>query len=88
MKIDLNQPEIEDALVSFITTQGIDLSQKKVEVSLTAGRGPNGFTASVDIIKVASTPAPNVGNEKSDFEVDPPEEDDEADGADPIFADA
>lgn len=84
MKIDLIQDEIEEALVSYITTQGIDLSQKQVAVSLTAGRGPSGFTASVDIIKVQG----DIPNQVSATDPLDSVEDstlDSADGAAPIF---
>ena len=49
MKIDLNQSEIETALVAYIADQGIDLTGKNIEVSLVAGRGVNGHSASIEI---------------------------------------
>jgi len=49
LKIDLNQSEIETALVAYIADQGIDLTGKSIEVSLVAGRGVNGHSASIEI---------------------------------------
>ncbi len=49
MKIELSEPEIKTALISYIGTQGINLEGKNVSVELTAGRGPNGHSASINI---------------------------------------
>lgn len=49
MKLTFNSAEIEQALISFVSTQGIDLANKTVVVNMTAGRGPNGHTAELDI---------------------------------------
>lgn len=49
MRITLNQSEIEQALRQFVSSQGIDIQGKQVEVSLTAGRGINGFSAELTI---------------------------------------
>lgn len=50
MKITLNDGEIEEALISYIGTQGIDIQDKDIEVNFTAGRKDgNGNTASIDI---------------------------------------
>ena len=49
MRITLNQAEIEQALRQYAVSQGIDIQGKQVEVSLTAGRGPNGFSAELNI---------------------------------------
>lgn len=49
MKINLDQVEIQSALIEYINNQGIDLTQKKVQVTLVAGRGPNGHSAQIDI---------------------------------------
>jgi len=54
MNITLNDDEIKDGLVAYIATQGIDLNQKHIEVSLTAGRGPNGYSADVMIVPNAN----------------------------------
>ena len=51
MNITLNNDEIDLALVDYVQKQGIDLSHSEVKVSLTAGRGENGTTASIEITK-------------------------------------
>lgn len=65
MDITLNQDEIETAVREFIGNQGIDISNKLMEISLTAGRGPNGHSASVTLLpepepEIAEDPAPDV----------------------------
>jgi len=50
VKINLDEQEIQNALVEYINLQGIDLSNKAVEVTLTAGRGVNGHSAQIDIM--------------------------------------
>jgi len=60
MDLHLNNSEIEDAIVAYVAEQGITLGGMDVVVSLTAGRGPAGYTACV---KVARTVA--VGNAKA-----------------------
>jgi len=50
MDITLNQDEIEAAVREFIGTQGISISNKSIEISLTAGRGANGHSASITIL--------------------------------------
>lgn len=54
MRINLIETEIHDALIQYITNQGIDISGKDVNVSLTAGRGPSGHKAAVDILNPGS----------------------------------
>lgn len=49
MQVTLNQKEIETAIVTFVGNQGISTVGKRTEVTLIAGRGPNGMTASIDI---------------------------------------
>ena len=51
MRIQLDQEELEEAIQAFITSQGIDLTNIIVDIDLTAGRGPNGFTAIVALSK-------------------------------------
>lgn len=53
MQIQLKQQEIETALVNYVRDQGINLSNKKVEVNFTAGRGASGLTAEIDIEEAA-----------------------------------
>lgn len=49
MRITLNENEIKEALVRYVAGQGVDISGRNVEVSMTAGRGANGYTADIDI---------------------------------------
>lgn len=60
MQITLDSSEIKQAIVSFVRDQGIDLTNTDVEVGMTAGRGVNGTTATVDIIPKRSTGATGV----------------------------
>ena len=59
MQITLDQTEIEAAIKAYIIEaaikayikdQGLNFGVKEPDVSLTAGRGPNGITASVDLV--------------------------------------
>jgi len=54
LTILLDQAAIEEALTNYIgeTTLGVDLTQKKVSIKLTAGRGGNGLRAEVNINEV------------------------------------
>lgn len=52
MKIELQNDEIEEALVAYVAGQGIDIADKEISVDMTAGRGPNGYTASITLIRV------------------------------------
>lgn len=62
MQITLNQDEIEKAIITFVGNQGISITGKHVDVTLIAGRGPNGMSATIDIsnddIKVQPVPTP------------------------------
>lgn len=49
MRITLVQSEIEAALKQYIETQGI--SGNFTDINIIAGRGANGFTAEVDVVK-------------------------------------
>ncbi|RLB94477.1 MAG: hypothetical protein DRH26_01125 [Deltaproteobacteria bacterium] len=52
MQITLNQKEIEKAIITYVGQQGISIAGKKVDVTLIAGRGTNGMSASLDILDV------------------------------------
>lgn len=49
MQIQLKQSEIIQALKLYISTQGINLNGKTVEVAFTAGRKETGLSADIDI---------------------------------------
>lgn len=53
MKVTLNDREIKEALSQYVGELGIDLNGKAVEVDLSAGRGPNGYSATIEITKAA-----------------------------------
>lgn len=68
MKINLNERELHKAIEEFIGNKGIDLSTKKINIELTAGRKPNGFYADVEILD------PEIGDvveTEPDFSYDP-----------------
>ena len=50
MRITLTETDIQDALKQYISQMGVDLSGKRVEVTMTAGRGTNGHTANLEIL--------------------------------------
>lgn len=49
MIINLNQREIEAALKVYLTSQGINLGNKTVDINFTAGRKETGISAELDI---------------------------------------
>ena len=58
--LNLNQAAIEAALVDYVATMGISTEGKEIEVSLTAGRGANGFSADVSLISTNTKNGANV----------------------------
>ena len=55
MQITLNHDEIIDAVTQYIADQGIKIKDKKTEVTMIAGRGTNGYSATVDIVEITDT---------------------------------
>lgn len=51
MKITLDQQEIEKAITNYVGNQGIAIADKHINIELHAGRGPNGLSASIDILE-------------------------------------
>lgn len=49
MQITLNHVEIEEAIIEYVGSQGITINGKATEVTMVAGRGTNGYSATVDI---------------------------------------
>lgn len=49
MQIQLKQREIEEALKSFISNQGISLAGKTIQIEFTSGRKDNGLSAELTI---------------------------------------
>lgn len=50
MQITLVQPEIEAAIVNFITSQIAVRPEMRIDIVLAATRGEDGFTAIIDIV--------------------------------------
>lgn len=64
MLITLNQAEIESAIHNLVNEQVNIKDGHEITIELRAGRGPEGFTATIDIVPVQSTeaaPAKNLG---------------------------
>jgi hypothetical protein len=99
MQITLNQDEIEKALKNYVASQGISITGKNVDVTLIAGRAPNGMSACINISNddvPSNIPTPrNAGQAveptvitvtESTVESDPPsEETDEKIAIRPLF---
>lgn len=70
MQIQLKQAEIEEAIVRYISQQGINLVNKTVNITFTSGRKDNGLSAEVDIDlivpatagKIEEEPATDISN--------------------------
>lgn len=82
MQITLNQNEIEKALINFVRNQGITIANpNNVNVTLIAGRAPNGMSASINIYnddRPSDTPTPRSMETPEDatvIKVSEPEED-------------
>ena len=55
MKFILEQHEIKQALTEYITNQGIDISGQDTDISILAGRGENGYSATISTSKPKTT---------------------------------
>jgi len=49
MKIEIEQAEIETAIIEYVASQGLPIKAEQAEVDLKAGRGENGMTATISI---------------------------------------
>ena len=56
MQITLNEEEIKDAIVAYVRQQITITDTQRIEVDLKAGRGDNGYSATLDI-RPAQTPS-------------------------------
>ena len=56
MQIIINEDEILEAIKGYISNQGIVTAGREITVELTAGRGPNGSRATVEITKFEGSP--------------------------------
>jgi len=55
MQITINENEMTQAIKEYIGNHGINISNKKLTVALAAGRGANGYSASVEIAEKETT---------------------------------
>lgn len=58
MELNLNQAEIEKGIRLFIHEEGIDLSDKEVEIKITSGKNPPGYRAAVSLKPAAQGDLP------------------------------
>ena len=77
MKITLTEEDIQNALIQHISNDwNVDLSQKRIVVTMTAGRGANGHTAVLEIFPVEQVeesteqenPAPTADDDSANTE--------------------
>jgi hypothetical protein len=93
MQITLNQDEIERAIITFVGNQGISITGKNVDVTLIAGRAPNGMSATINISNddmPTSTPTPRKAAaptvvEVTEVETTPVDEPEEVTAQRPLF---
>lgn len=66
MQITLNQAEIEQAIKNYVNDQVNIREGHDITIDLKAGRGPEGFTATIDIVapSAAKAPEPTTGSNK------------------------
>ena len=66
MQITLNQAEIEQAIKNYVNDQVNIREGHDITIDLKAGRGPEGFTATIDIVApgAAKAPEPTTGSNK------------------------
>jgi hypothetical protein len=60
LQIIINEKEIVKAIKQFISNQGTTLIDKSLDVSLTAGRGANGHSATIEVNDLAEEEKPVV----------------------------
>ena len=49
MKIEIEQAEIETAIIEYVASQGLPIKAEQAEVDLKAGRGDHGMSATISI---------------------------------------
>jgi len=59
MQITLNHTEIEEAIIEYVGNQGISIQGKSTAVAMVAGRGSNGYSATVDILADSQVATPD-----------------------------
>ena len=58
MQITLTETDLDSAIQTYIEKLGMNLDDKTISVNYTAGRGPNGNTATIDITNGVVKPSP------------------------------
>lgn len=87
MQIILTEEDLNLAVTNHITTLGMNLTGKAVNVTFTAGRGVNGNTATVDINQLAPPVDTDVPTAKAVEPVEETPTEDEPDGQISLFDD-
>lgn len=72
MRVTLNESEIKDALIQYVAGHGVAVAGRDVSVSLVAGRGPNGHSATIDISNAGGTTASSYLSDTPDITPDVP----------------
>ena len=78
MKIHLEERELKQAIKEYIRNQGIDLSQREIDIQLMAGRGDRGHYADIELVDHTKEPEPDPfsdGIPEQPEEVEPKPED-------------
>ena len=63
MKIHLDERELKIAIQEYIGNQGIDLSQREIDIQLTAGRGERGHYADIELVEHKEDPTEDPFND-------------------------
>ena len=82
MKIHLDERELKQAIEQYIGSQGIDLSQREIDIQLTAGRGSRGHYADIVLVEQGADTSADPfaddspeGEESTDSDPDPAPDD-------------
>ncbi len=78
MSITIEEPAIKQAIIQHVNTMGVNTDGKEVTILLKAGRGTNGYTATIDISEsitkdVISTSENVVSNSEDDTALSAPD---------------
>lgn len=49
MKITISEAEIKTAIINYVSSQGLNTEGRKVTIDLKATRGPEGYTADIEV---------------------------------------
>jgi len=85
MNITLNHKEIEQAIADKITNEGINVVNKDMNITMVAGRGGNGMSATVELTERVSNNTSTGNMSKESVEVDNSFDTDESESGGGIF---